>query len=261
MSEMSETGEMRAVVIGATGRTGGEIVAEASGRGHDVVGVATSSDSVEDVRVYPEDDLLDLLAGDADGETADVAIDFTVPAASREHAALVAEAGVPYVVGTTGFDEAGMAALREASESVPVLKASNFARGVQALLRVVEAGVEALPEYDVELTETHHDGKRDAPSGTANTVLDVVDEARGDAFDRTYGREGEHLREESEVGVHVRRAGTVRGEHEVLLAGNDEVLTLTHRAESRRVFAAGAVDAAEWLAGRRAGWYDFADVL
>lgn len=252
---------MRLVVIGATGRTGSEIVAEASGRGHDVVGVAQSEDEVEDVRVYPNEELPALLEGDADHEPADVAIDFTVPDATREYARMAADAGVPYVVGTTGFADAGMEVLREASESIPVLKASNFARGVQALLRVVEAGVEALPEYDVELTETHHNGKRDAPSGTANTILDVVDEAREDALDRTHGREGEHLREDDEVGVHVRRAGTVRGEHELLLAGNDEVLTLSHRAESRRVFAAGAVDAAEWLVGEPAGWYDFQDVL
>lgn len=246
---------MRLVVIGATGRTGSEIVAEASGRGHDVVGVATASDTVDDVRVYPDEKLPDLI------DDADAVIDFTVPEATREHVEAVAAAGVPYVVGTTGFEEAGLDVLREASDSTAVLKASNFARGVQALLQVVEAGVEALPEYDVELTETHHNGKRDAPSGTANTVLDAVDEARETELDRTHGREGDHPREDSEVGVHVRRAGNVRGEHELLLAGNDEVLTLSHRAESRRVFAAGAVDAAEWLAGKEPGWYEFGDVL
>lgn len=246
---------MRLVVIGATGRTGGETVAEASGRGHDVVGVATSSDTVEDVRVYPSEELPELLAD------ADAVIDFTVPGASREYADAVAEAGVPYVVGTTGFEEPGLDALREASEKTAVLKASNFARGVQALLAVVEAGIEALPDYDIELTETHHNGKRDAPSGTAKTILDVIDDARGAKLDRTYGREGEHTRADSEVGVHVRRAGNVPGEHEILLADNDEVLTLTHRAESRRVFAAGAVDAAEWLADKEPGWYEFGDVL
>jgi 4-hydroxy-tetrahydrodipicolinate reductase len=184
-----------------------------------------------------------------------------IGATGRTGSEIVAEAGVPYVVGTTGFEEAGLDALREASETIPVLKASNFARGVQALLRLVEAGVESLPGYDIELTETHHSGKRDAPSGTAKTILDVVDSAATAELDRTHGREGEHEREASEVGVHVRRAGTVRGEHEVLLAGNDEVVTLTHRAESRRVFAAGAVDAAEWLADQGAGWYSFGDVL
>ena len=246
---------MRLVVAGATGRTGSEIVAEGAERGHDVVGVAREASTVEGVDVHSSEELGELLAD------ADAVIDFTVPAASREHADRAAEAGVPCVVGTTGFDGDGLDALRAASESTAVLKASNFARGVQALLAVVEAGVEALPDYDVELTETHHSGKRDAPSGTANTILDVVNEARGEALDRIHGREGEHRRDDTEVGVHVRRAGNVRGEHEVLLAGNDEVVTLTHRAESRRVFAAGAVDAAEWLAGRKPGWYDFGDVL
>ncbi|CAI48837.1 4-hydroxy-tetrahydrodipicolinate reductase [Natronomonas pharaonis DSM 2160] len=246
---------MNVVVVGATGRTGSEIVAEASERGHDVSGVARSQTSVGDVRVYPTEEFPELL------DNADAVIDFTVPEATREHVQAAAAAGVPYVIGTTGFDDDGMAALRTASESTAVLKASNFARGVQALLRVVEAGVEALPEYDIELTETHHNGKRDAPSGTANTILDVVDETRDEALDRTHGREGEHRRGDDEVGVHVRRAGTVRGEHELLLAGNDEVLSLTHRAESRRVFAAGAVDAAEWLADRSAGWYDFEDTV
>ena len=246
---------MRVVVAGATGRTGGEVVAEATERGHDVVGVAGSAGTVGGVDVHPAGELPELLAD------ADALVDFTVPEASREHAELAAAAGAPYVVGTTGFDAGGIESLREASESTAVLKASNFARGVQALLRVVEAGVEALPDYDVELTETHHSGKRDAPSGTAKTLLEAVDEARGEALDRTHGREGEHRRADSEVGVHVRRAGTVRGEHELLLAGNDEVLTLSHRAESRRVFAAGAVDTAEWLAGRDSGWYEFGDVL
>ena len=246
---------MNLVVVGATGRSGSEIVAEASCGGHDVVGVATTSYAGGEVWVYPEEVLPE------PDEDADAVVDFTVPGATREHADVIAEAGVPYVVGTTGFDESGMEALRAASESTPVLKASNFARGVRALLRVVEAGVEALPDYDVELTETHHNGKRDAPSGTANTILDVVDSAREAELERTHGREGDHPREDSEVGVHVRRAGTVRGEHELLLAGNDEVLTLTHRAESRRVFAAGAVDAAEWLPGQDPGWYGFDDVL
>ena len=246
---------MKLVVIGATGRTGGEIVSEADERGHDVVGIARESGTIDGVSVRPSEELSEVLTD------ADAAIDFTVPEAMRAHVESAVEAGVPYVVGTTGFDGAGLERLRDASKSTAVLKASNFARGVQALLRLVEAGVEALPEYDIELTETHHSGKRDAPSGTANTILDTVDSTRGEKLDRTHGREGEHRREDSEVGVHVRRAGTVRGEHELMLAGNDEIVTVTHRAESRHVFAAGAVDAAEWLAGRSPGWYEFGDVL
>jgi 4-hydroxy-tetrahydrodipicolinate reductase len=243
---------VRVAVAGATGRTGGEVVAEAAERGHDVLALARDpADGQRDLA-----DLRAVLRAEAD-----VLVDFTVPEATVEHARTAAETDTPLVIGTTGFDEAGLAVLDEAAESVPVLRASNFAKGVQALLRVVRAGVEALPAYDIEVTETHHDGKRDAPSGTATTVLDEIDSVREDALDRVYGREGHHVRDANEVGVHVRRAGTVRGEHEVLLAGDDEVLTLTHRAESRRVFAAGAVDAAEWLRDRSPGSYDFAEVL
>ena len=121
------------------------------------------------------------------------------------------------------------------------------------------AALEALPGYDVELLETHHNGKRDAPSGTAHTILEEVAEQRD--FEPVYGREGVQPRTEGEVGVLVRRAGDIRGEHEVTLADNDEVLTIAHRAEDRGVFAAGAIDAAVWLAGREPGLYDFGEVV
>ena len=250
---------LRVVVTGATGQMGREVRAEAAERGHEVVAVTEtvpvdlSGPGVDET--FSASDLPAALEG------ADVLVDFTVPEASLEYVAVAAEAGVPCVVGTTGFGEEGFSTLREAAERVPVLRAANFARGVQALLRAVHAAVEALPGYDVELTETHHNRKRDAPSGTALTILDEIDAAREDDPDRVYGREGEHLREPSEVGVHVRRAGDVRGEHEVLLAGNEEVLSLTHRVESRGVWAAGSLDAAEWLVGRTPGYYGFADVL
>ena len=244
---------MKVAVAGATGRTGSESVAELRDRDHDVL--ALSRDPTGGQR-----DIGDLATVLTETDP-DALIDFTVPEATVEHAAVAAETAVPLVVGTTGFDDDGLAALADAARVIPVLRASNFAKGVHALRDIVQAGVEALPEYDIELTETHHNGKRDAPSGTALTLLDDIDDARGTTLDRTHGREGEHERAPAEVGVHVRRAGNVRGEHEVLLAGNDEVVTLTHRAESRRVFAAGAVDAAEALAGRPAGEYDFPDVL
>jgi 4-hydroxy-tetrahydrodipicolinate reductase len=238
---------------------GGAVRSAAVERGHDVVAVTETAPT--DLRGPGSNEAF--AASDLDAALADAAVlvDFTVPEASLGYVAAAAEAGVPCVVGTTGFGEEGTSRLRGAAERVPVLRAANFARGVQALLRAVGAAVEALPGYDAELTETHHNGKRDAPSGTALTILDELEDARGDDPERVYGREGHQPRGEGEVGVHVRRAGDVRGEHEVLLAGNGEVLTLTHRAESREVFAAGALDAAEWLVGRPPGSYGFADVL
>jgi 4-hydroxy-tetrahydrodipicolinate reductase len=126
-------------------------------------------------------------------------------------------------------------------------------------LSAVEEAAGALPEYDVEVTETHHNGKVDAPSGTAGLLLERVEAERG-ASERVHGREGDQPRTGGEVGVHARRAGDVTGEHEVLLAGNSEVLELTHRAGDRRVFAAGAVDAAAWLADQPADYYEFSEV-
>ncbi|MFB6205922.1 MAG: 4-hydroxy-tetrahydrodipicolinate reductase [Haloglomus sp.] len=251
---------MKVVVTGATGRTGGEVAGEVVRRGYTLAPVSREpAGEVAGAELEPAEDLPALLTD------ADVLVDFTVPVASADYVAQAAEAGVPTVVGTTGFDGNEWAELDDAADVIPVLKASNFARGVQALLNVVREAASALPGYDVELTETHHDGKRDAPSGTANTLLDALDDVRegqdGALLDRTYGREGEAPRDPGEVGVHVRRAGNVRGEHEIMFADNDEVLTLTHRAESRGVFAAGAVDAAEWLVGRPPGWYEFGDVI
>lgn len=249
---------------GATGRMGRAVLDAASAREDVEVAFAVNRDSEggetsEEVAGVPVASAreFDRLLAERDP---DVLVDFTGPASSQNYVAVAAEAGVASVVGTTGFDDAGEQALRELAEYAPVLKASNFGRGVQALLSAVESAVAALPGYDVEVTETHHDRKRDAPSGTAKTILETVEDQRDDAT-RVHGREGEAPRESGEIGVHARRAGTITGEHEVLLAGNHEEVRLTHRAEDRGVFAEGALDAAVWLAGREPGWYDFAEVV
>jgi 4-hydroxy-tetrahydrodipicolinate reductase len=246
-------------VTGAGGHMGREVLAAATDRGDVEVALAvnrTPVDPVAGVEVEDEADLPALLAE----RDPDVLVDFTVPDPSVRYVEACADAGVAAVVGTTGFDGGQLDRIDAAGERVPVLTAANFARGVMALRRAIREAVDALPGYDAELTETHHNRKRDAPSGTALTILDDVEEARATDGERVHGREGEQPRTEGEVGVHARRAGDVTGEHELLLAGNHEVLTLTHRAESRGVFAEGALDAAVWLAGRPAGRYDFEDL-
>jgi 4-hydroxy-tetrahydrodipicolinate reductase len=254
------TDPLRIAVTGAGGRMGREVIEAAADREGVAVAVAvnrTRTDPVAGVAVDDADDLNDLLAA----EGPDVLVDFTGPDSAVAYAAACADAGVPLVTGTTGFADAQIDELRAASETVPVLKASNFARGVAALRRAVREAAAALPGYDVELTETHHNGKRDAPSGTAKSILDDVEDVRDDLDERVHGREGDAPRSPGEVGVHARRAGDVTGEHEVLLAGNRETLELTHRAGDRGVFAEGALDAAAWLVDRDPGWYGFDDVL
>ena len=247
---------MRVAVTGATGRMGQAVVGAAHERDIGTLPVSRASERIGAGDATPASDLAAVLTD----QPPDALVDFTAPESSVEYAAACAEAGVPFVTGTTGFSEEQFDALRRTSDEIPVLHASNFSRGVAVLDSLVREAAESLPSYDVELTETHHNGKRDAPSGTARRLLKTVEDA-AETTGRTHGREGIQPRESGEVGVHVRRAGDIRGEHELLFAGGDEVLTLTHRAESRGVFAAGALDAAEWLAGRDAGWYDFEEVL
>jgi 4-hydroxy-tetrahydrodipicolinate reductase len=250
----------RLAVTGAGGHMGGEVLAAGADRDDVEVVLAVDRPAVDgptDVEVADEADLPALL----EDREPDVLIDFTVPEATRRYVAACADAGVAAVVGTTGLGDDARERIEAASARVPVLVASNFSRGVAALRRAVREAVTTLPGYDVEITDTHHNRKRDAPSGTALTLLDDVDAARETTGERVHGREGEQPREAGEVGVHARRAGDITGSHEVLLADNHEVVELRHRAESRGVFAAGALDAAAWIDGRTAGRYEFTEVL
>jgi 4-hydroxy-tetrahydrodipicolinate reductase len=259
---------LRVAITGASGRMGGELVDTAIDR-DDVEFVLAASRTPEVVPSGDAPGAADTVVADADIGAAlrdhdiDVLVDFTVPEASVDYLEAAADAGVAVVVGTTGYEEDERATLETVADRVPFLKASNFSRGVAALRRAVRAIVPALDGYDVEVTETHHNGKLDAPSGTALTILGDIEDARGDSddTDRVHGREGDQPRTGNEIGVHARRAGDIAGEHEILLAGNNEVVELTHRAGSRSIFAAGALDAAAWLVGRDPGQYDFDAVL
>ncbi len=247
------------VVSGATGRMGRTVIETASERDDVEVVAGVSRDPPAEIDGVPTEPVQEFGAVLREYDP-DALVDFSAPSSSQNYVAVCGEAGVACVVGTTGFGEQGESVLRRVSNHVPVLHASNFSRGVQALLRAVEGAVSDLPGYDVELTESHHRHKRDAPSGTAKTLLDRIESA-GEFGERVHGREGEAARESGEIGVHARRAGGIKGEHEVLLANENEELRLTHRAGSRAVFADGALDAAVWLTGRNPGWYDFSEVI
>lgn len=256
MSGETETPPLSIGVTGATGRMGQTVRDAARERGMEIAFAVNREPDPQLESVDPAHRFGPLL----EDTEPDVIVDFTGPESCVEYVTEAADEGVPVVTGTTGFNEDQRTAIEAAGDQIPILLGANFARGVQALIGAVESAVDALPEYDVELTETHHNGKRDAPSGTASLVLNRIDEARGEPSERVHGRVGEAPRETGEIGVHARRAGDVTGEHEVLLAGNRETLSLTHRAGSRSVFAEGALDAANWLVSQPAGFYRFAEV-
>lgn len=249
----------RLAVTGATGAMGREVRRSATEReGVTPALLVSQSGSIDDVStpvVHPDE-----LATGLETQNIDVLVDFTLPSGSVELVTTAATVGVPAVVGTTGFDTTQRERLESLAEDIPILVAPNFSRGIQTLLAALDETVGKLDGYDIELTETHHNRKRDAPSGTANRLLETI-EAHRPETKRVFSRAGDSPRSRDEIGIHVRRAGNITGEHEVIFAGFDEVVTLTHRAESRAVFAVGALDAAEWLSGQSPGWYTFAEVV
>ena len=193
---------------------------------------------------------------------ADAVIDFSVPAATMTLAPIAAMAGTPIVSGTTGLDPGVRAALDRAAGRVPVLWEPNMSIGVHVLSRLAAEAAAALPDWDIEIVETHHRAKVDAPSGTALRLAEIVLQTRAaDATRIVHGRHGKGARGGDEIGVHALRGGDVVGDHVVHLMGGGERLELTHRATSRDVFAHGALRAARWLVGRPRGSYSLRDVL
>jgi 4-hydroxy-tetrahydrodipicolinate reductase len=196
---------------------------------------------------------------------ADVAIDFSTPAATLRALRAAADLGVAYVCGTTGFTGAERAELEQLASRVAVVAAPNFSVAVNALLHLVGEAVRLLgPEFDAEIFELHHAAKRDAPSGTALRLAAAVAEARGQGAGDTLVRERQGdtgPRRPGSIGVMALRGGDNPGEHTVLLVGRGERLELSHRAATRDHFAAGALRAARWLRGRPPGLYSMEQVL
>ena len=239
---------VRIVVAGITGRMGREIVAAAHDEsGVEIIGGTSRSGA----------SLGDLIGA------ADVVIDMTRPDATVEHVAFCAAAGVPFVTGTTGLGQKERDALTRAANDIPVFAASNLSPGVAAMSRLLPALRLALDGYDVEIIETHHRHKADAPSGTAMALLDALTTARRDAAgDRVVvGRQGKAPRKTAEIGIHAIRAGGNPGEHTVIFANDGEEIRISHRAFSRKSYANGAIRAAEWLVRKPPGLYGMEDLM
>lgn len=191
---------------------------------------------------------------------AKLAIDFSNKAALPHTLAYVRRTGCALVCGTTGFDGVEVDQIKTLGEKSPVIWSGNYSLGVAVLRHATRLAAESLPGWDVEIVETHHNKKADAPSGTANMLLAEVDPTGKRPV--VYGREGMvGERPAGEIGMHSLRGGTVAGTHEVHFFGTDEEVTLTHRASSRQIFVTGAVAAAKKLLKREPGFYTFDELM
>jgi len=200
---------------------------------------------------------------DFDGP-ADVVVDFSNPAALDGILSFCIKRTVPVVLCATGYSEVQIDAIRRAAEVIPVFRSGNMSLGINLMADLIRRAVAVLGEdYDIELVEKHHNKKLDAPSGTALMLADAANEARGGSMRYVYGRSDvRKAREKDEIGISSIRGGTIVGEHEILFAGHDEVITITHAIGSREVFAGGALKAARFMANiKTPGMYDMTDVI
>lgn len=260
------------IVTGATGRMGSRVIAlsgeypeiclygalEKKGHGdlgRDIGSVLGLGE--KDVRLG--DSLEDMVGG------SDVVIDFTSPAATIQNLRITSEKGKAAVIGTTGLSKEEIDAVRDMSVRIPVVLAPNMSVGVNLLLKVLGDVARVLgDDYDIEIMEAHHRLKKDAPSGTAIKMAQVIAEAVQRDLDEVgvYARKGIiGERSKKEIGIQTVRAGDIVGEHTVLFGGLGERIEITHKASSRDTFARGALRAAMWVAGRKPGLYDMQDVL
>ncbi|HSN16829.1 MAG TPA: 4-hydroxy-tetrahydrodipicolinate reductase [Gammaproteobacteria bacterium] len=257
---MSERQPIRVALLGASGRMGQAVLEAASGMdGLRVVAAlvgrgSTSIDKTSHGLAYSTD-LTAALTG------ADVLVDFSLPESTGLALDACLAARKPLVTGVTGIDAALKGRLADAGKHIPVLAAPNMSLGVALLSRMVEQAAKVLgPDFDIEISEAHHRHKKDAPSGTALALAEVMSQARGQPAP-VPGTDRRGTREPGSIGFSVVRAGDIVGEHTVLFAGTGERLELSHRAQSRATFAHGALRAARWIVGKPAGLYRLSDTL
>ena len=240
---------MKIAIVGAAGRMGKMLVSLAKGTELEVVSQVDVADG------YDSD-----WTPDVEG-VIDFSYHTAVPAAIKK----AADDRLPYVIGTTGLTPEEQSVVDEAAKKIPVVQSGNYSLGVNLLLELVKKAAKVLgPEYDVEVVEMHHRHKKDAPSGTALMLAKSAADGRGVSLDEkaVYGRKGDiGERPEGEIAIHALRGGSVVGDHTVMFAGDVERVELTHKAQSREAFAAGALKALAWAKGKAPGKYTMRDVL
>ena len=246
---------MKIILCGACGRMGTNVAEAAAERGASIV---AGVDLVPAPRPFPVYETI------ADvKEEADAVIDFSSAAALESVLTFCETRRLPVVLAATGYSEDDLARIRKAAQRIAVFKTGNLSVGINLLQYLSQKAALILGDaFDAEIIERHHHFKKDAPSGTALMLAESVNKGFGGQKENVYGRHGMvGAREKKEIGIHAVRGGTIVGEHEVMFAGEDEIVTLSHSARSRKVFASGALKAAGWLRGKDAGLYDMNDLL
>lgn len=197
-------------------------------------------------------------------EEADVIIDFSHPSLLTPILSYAAQkGGIPAVLCTTGYSAEQVEALKTAAQTQPVFYSRNMSLGINLLIELSKKAAKVLgDQFDIEIIEKHHNQKIDAPSGTALMLADAIASVRDGETQYVYDRHAQRKkREKSEIGLHAVRGGTIVGEHEVVFAGNHEVITLSHSAQSKELFATGAVNASVYMCGKGPGLYDMSDMI
>ncbi len=191
---------------------------------------------------------------------ADVIIDFSHHAAIYEVAEYAEKFNVPVILCTTGQTDEELAEIQSLAAKVPVFFSANMSMGVALLCELAKKSASVLPDAEIEIIEKHHSAKLDSPSGTALMLANAIRSVR-DKLTLMLGRSGRQAREKNEIGIHAVRAGSIVGEHEVMFATKNEIITVSHSAMSRSVFADGAIAAAKWIKGKPAGMYTMQDMI
>ncbi len=247
----------RMIIYGAGGKMG-KVIENIINEDNECTIVA-GVDAVSLTREYPT--FTDINECDIE---ADVIVDFSTAAAIPALLNYAEKKELPVVLCTTGLSEEMLARVKEVSEKTAVVKSANMSIGVNLLFDLVKRAAEALYDsnFDIEIVEKHHNQKLDAPSGTAVTIADEINSALDNKMEYIYDRtQVRKKRERNEIGISALRGGTIVGEHDVVFAGKDEIITISHTALSRDIFAVGAVKAAKFLAGKKSGLYNMKDVM
>ena len=245
---------MKLILNGALGRMGRAVAALAADRGHDIVAGVDVATGDAGFPIYT--DWVNLPAADA-------VIDFSNPSALEAELAYVTAHNLPLVLCTTGLSAEQIAAVNKAAQQVPIFFSSNMSLGVAVLSALTKKAASVLGDtFDIEIVEMHHNQKLDAPSGTALMLADAAKAGLNYEPEYTYDRHTRRQkRDKKEIGIASLRGGTVVGEHSVYFAGEQEVITLSHSAGSRSVFASGALTAAAFIVGKQPGMYSMEDIL